>query len=151
MSNNHELYVKQAIALAQAAREHGNHPFGALLVRENRVVLTAENSVMSSRDVTHHAELNLVSQASRQFSAQEMAEMTLYTSTEPCAMCAGAIYWAGMRTVVFGCSAETLGRLAGGSLVIPCTTIFAHGAQPTQVIGPILEHEAEKVHHGFWP
>ena len=150
MSNNHRFYIEHAISLAKEAKANGDHPFGALLVKDGEVVLTAVNTVNTQNDVTHHAELNLVSAASRQFSPAELAEMTLYTSTEPCAMCAAAIYWAGIRHVVFGCSAKALGQIAGGSLVIPCRDVFAHGKAPTEVIGPVFEHEAIKVHEGFW-
>ena len=150
MSNDHRGFIEQAIELANQAKGNGNHPFGALLVQDGEVVLTAVNTVNTQNDITHHAELNLVSAASRQFSASELAEMTLYTSTEPCAMCAGAIYWAGIRKVVYGCSANKVSRIAGDSLVIPCREVFVRGAEPTDVIGPVFESEAEKVHHDFW-
>ncbi|KAA3663966.1 MAG: nucleoside deaminase [Chloroflexi bacterium] len=150
MSNSHQIFIEQTIELANQAKVNGNHPFGALLVWDGEVVLTAVNTVNTQNDITHHAELNLISAASRQFSSDELAEMTLYTSTEPCAMCAGAIYWSGIRKVVYGCSANTLGRIAGDSLMIPCREVLVHGAEPTDVIGPLLESEAEKVHHGFW-
>jgi len=151
MGGKHASFMRQAINLAQQARTGGNHPFGALLVWDGEVVMTAENTVNTGHDITHHAELNLVSAASRQFSMVELGQMTLYTSTEPCAMCAGAIYWAGIRKVVYGCSAAALGRLAGGSFVVPCADLFAYGVEPTEVVGPVLADEAEKVHHGFWP
>jgi tRNA(Arg) A34 adenosine deaminase TadA len=83
-----------AIALAWRAHEHGNHPFGAVLVDDhNQVVLQAENTVVTERDCTGHAETNLMRQASQRFSPEQLATYTLYTSTEPCAMCAGAIHW----------------------------------------------------------
>ncbi len=146
----HEAFMREAIALAYAAREKGNHPFGALLVLDGRVLLTAENRVNSERDVTLHAELNLVSMAVRRFEAEVMQRAALYTSTEPCAMCAGAIYWAGIPTVVYGCGVELFADLAGGSFVIPCHHIFGFGSRLVTVIGPVLEEEAAAVHVGFW-
>lgn len=145
-----EAFMRAAIRLAFQAREDGNHPFGALLVRDDKVVLTAVNSVITENDVTHHAELNLISEASRLFTSTELGEMILYTSTEPCAMCTGAIFWAGVRKVVYGCSAEKLGELAGGSFVVPCRHLFAFGMAETAVVGPILEAEAVNAHLGFW-
>lgn len=151
MNTIHEPFIRQAIALARQARDNGNHPFGALLVHNGTVLLTAQNTVNTGHDVTHHAELNLVSQASRRFSSAQLAQSRLYTSTEPCAMCAGAIFWTGIRVVVYGCAALTLAEITGGgSLLIPCRQIFQHGVAPTQVIGPILEAEARQVHEGFW-
>lgn len=151
MSHYHETYMQQAIELAWQARRAGDHPFGALLFREDTVILTAVNTVNSTGDVTRHAELNLVSQASRQFSAETLAQVTLYTSTEPCAMCAGAIFWAGIRRVVFGCTAQTLAEISGGSsLLMPCREIFVRGEPATAVTGPVLAVAARKVHEGFW-
>lgn len=146
----HNLFMQEAIRLAYEARENGNHPFGALLVRDGEVVLTAVNTVNSERDVTRHAELNLVSEACRLFTTEQLAQTILYTSTEPCAMCAGAIVWAGIPTVVYGCSAERLGEMAGGSFVVPCRQLFALGGVDTAVLGPVLPDEAAQVHAGFW-
>ena len=146
----HEALIRRTIELAAVAREKGNHPFGALLVLDGRILLTAENSVNSDSDVTAHAELNLVSMATRQLDPAILAQVALYTSTEPCAMCAGAIFWAGIPTVVYGCSAETLGDMVGGSFVVPCRHIFSFGVRQVEVIGPILAEEAAAVHAGFW-
>lgn len=149
-TSQHEAFIREAIHLAAQAREHGNHPFGALLVHDGKVILTAENTVNTEHDHTCHAELNLVSNAAQQFESQILSKTSLYTSTEPCAMCSGAIYWTGISTVVYGFPAEALGDMAGGGLIIPCREIFARGTNPVQVIGPILEEEARKVHEGFW-
>ncbi|MCB8975918.1 MAG: nucleoside deaminase [Ardenticatenaceae bacterium] len=148
---NEESYIRQAFALASEAMTNGDHPFGALLVREGAVVLTAVNTVHTDHDITRHAELNLVSQASQQFSRAFLAECTLVTSTEPCAMCAGAIYWSGISRVVFGCSAAVLGTIAGDDFLIPCAEIFARGSRPVEVIGPVLEEEGTAVHQQYWP
>jgi tRNA(Arg) A34 adenosine deaminase TadA len=145
-----EVLMGKAIRLALAAREKGNHPFGALLAVNGRVLASAENRVNSEADITRHAELNLISLASRQLDPEVLSEATLYKSTEPCAMCAGAIYWAGISRVVYGCSAEKLGEMAGASFVIPCRHIFDFGKRHVSVIGPILEVEATAVHIGFW-
>lgn len=151
MIENDDVYMKQAIELAKKAMANGDHPFGALLVKDGQVVLTAVNTVNSEHDITRHAELNLVSQASRQFPHEFLADCTLVTSTEPCAMCAGAIYWSGIRHVVFGCSEAALGQIAGGDFLIPCKEIFARGADPVTVVGPVLEKEATAVHAQYWP
>lgn len=142
--------MRECFLLAERARQKGNHPFGALLVRANEIAVTAENTVNTDRDCTRHAELNLVRRAMQELDPPAIAESVLYTSTEPCPMCAGAIYWAGIRTVVFGCSVQSFGRVAGGSLVVPCREIFERGKRTTEVIGPVLETEALEVHEGFW-
>ena len=145
-----ETFVRRSLEIAANAVHRGNHPFGALLVRDNRITLEAENTVFTEGNVTAHAELNLVRLAVRQYDSAFLAKCTLYTSTEPCAMCAGAIYWAGIASVVFACSAERLADFAGQHLSVSCRVIFSSGARETVVIGPILESEAERVHAAYW-
>jgi len=149
-------HLRRAILVAARAREHGNHPFGATLVDEHgQVLLEAENTVVTERDLTGHAETNLVRLASRQFTPEQLARCTLYTSTEPCAMCAGAIHWSGIRRVVFALSEEDLYALVGPSpdhLLLPCREVFARSGRPVAVSGPApeLDEAARAVHAGFW-
>jgi tRNA(Arg) A34 adenosine deaminase TadA len=150
---SHEKFIRQAIELAASARKNGNHPFGALLVDESgHVMITAENTVMTRHDATRHAELNLVQLASEQFSPAALSKATLYTSTEPCLMCCGAIHWAGIPTVVFGCSAKMLGSIVkSDDFLFPCRETFRRTKQPAVVVvGPVLEAEAVVVHRGYW-
>ncbi len=150
MTEIHEKFIRKSIELAQSAVEKGNHPFGALLVKDGEIILTAENSVHTENDCTRHAELNLVSMAVRQFNADTLAQSTLYTSTEPCAMCSGSIYWSGISRVVFACSVEGLAEISGGNLMLPCREVFSRGQKEIEVLGPILEAESQKVHQSFW-
>lgn len=146
--------LRLAIAAARRAREHGNHPFGAVLADEQgRVLLEAENTVSTDHDCTGHAELNLMRLASRQYDFDDLSRCTLYTSTEPCPMCAGAIFWGGVGRVVYALSEEGLYAMTGDSphkLLLSCRDVFARGGRPVNVLGPALEEEAEKVHAGFW-
>ncbi len=149
-------HLKTAIEVAHLAREHGNHPFGAILVDgSGRELLRAENTVITGRDATGHAETNLVRLATRAFPPEQLAGFTLYSSTEPCAMCAGAIHWSRIGRVVFALSEEDLYDLVGPSpenLLLPCREVFGHSGQPVPVEGPCpeLEKEAQAVHAGFW-
>ncbi|WP_392538658.1 nucleoside deaminase [Legionella sp. 227] len=146
----HKLFLDKTFQLARLARQKGNHPFGAILVYRGRVILTAENLVISSHDVTAHAEMVLLRKASQKFSKKILKHSILYTSTEPCAMCSGAIYWSGVPRVVYGCSAQALEALAHGGFVIPSQKILKQGKRTVRVNGPYFEHEAIKVHEGFW-
>ena len=146
----------KAIAVARESRQHGNHPFGAILVGEdNRILLRVENSVVTASDATGHAETNLVRLASQTYSPEQLARCTLYTSTEPCAMCAGAIYWSQIGRVVYALSEIDLYAMVGTSpdqLLLPCREVFAHSQRVVEVLGPApeLEKEARAVHAGFW-
>jgi len=148
--------LRKAIGLAALARAHGNHPFGALLAdREGNILAEAENTVLTDHDVTGHAETNLVRIASRKYPASVLATATLYTSTEPCAMCAGAIYWSGIARVVYGLSEAGLAQMTGAdpenpTLDLPARTVLGAGQRAIEVIGPLLVDEAAAVHAGFW-
>lgn len=155
--NNLDLqHLRTAIDVAQKAREHGNHPFGAILVDENNeVLLEAENTVVTEHDCTGHAETNLMRLATRHYLPEKLATCTLYTSTEPCAMCAGAIHWGNVRRVVYALGEPEFYKLAGPSpdhLLLPCREVFSRSQRPVEVIGPALELaiEASAVHEGFW-
>jgi tRNA(Arg) A34 adenosine deaminase TadA len=155
--NNTDLgHLRTSIAVAQAARDHGNHPFGAILVDENnQVLLQAENTVVTESDCTGHAETNLMRLASGHFSPERLSSCTLYTSTEPCAMCAGAIHWGNVRRVVFALSEVDLYEMVGPSpehLILSCREVFAKTQRHVEVEGPAseLNKEARAVHEGFW-
>jgi tRNA(Arg) A34 adenosine deaminase TadA len=149
-------HLRNAIELASRARANGNHPFGSLLVDEDgSVVLEAENTVVTEHDCTAHAELNLVRAAGRRLEPSTLRGCTLYTSTEPCAMCAGAIFWSGIGRVVFALSSETLGSIVRDesgdyTLAMSCREVFARGGRAVDVSGPLLEDEGRAVHDGFW-
>jgi tRNA(Arg) A34 adenosine deaminase TadA len=153
---NDDRYLLAAIELAQQARDNGNHPFGALLVdAAGNIVVESENTVVSGRDCTAHAETNVMRVASERFGPEFLQGCTLYTSTEPCAMCAGAIYWGNVRRVVFALSEEDLRSIAGhnpanATLAISCRDIFARGEHEVEVSGPRLREQARAVHEGFW-
>jgi tRNA(Arg) A34 adenosine deaminase TadA len=146
--------LRAAISIARRSREHGNHPFGALLADANgRVLLEAENTVVTGPDCTGHAETNLMRLASRQFAPRVLAGCSLYTSTEPCPMCSGAIFWGGVARVVFALGQAGLYGLMGSGgdeLPLSCRDVFAKGNRAIEVLGPALEAEALDVHRGFW-
>ena len=150
-------FLRQAIELAREARGDGRHPFGALIVNEfgETVAAALNNAVRPAGDPTQHAETLACADAAKRLSEAELAKCTLYTSTEPCAMCAGAIYWIGLGRVVFGLSETGLMRYTGSheenpTLDLPCREVFAKGQKKIAVSGPLLEDEAGAVHEGFW-
>ena len=105
--------------------------------------------------MTAHAERLIASQASRRYGADYLAGCTLYSSAEPCAMCAGAIYWAGIGRLVYGLSEHRLRVVTGNhpenpTLDLPCREVFKSGQRATEVVGPMLEDEAEALHAGVW-
>ena len=155
MDKNDLRFMRKAIDVARKARVKGNHPFGAILVDEHgHILMEAENTVVTDQDCTGHAETNLMRQASKAYDRDFLAKCTLYTSTEPCPMCAGAIFWGNVRRVVYGLSQEGLYVMieegAEDVLDVPCRELLGKGKKPVKVIGPVLEEEARSVHEGFW-
>jgi tRNA(Arg) A34 adenosine deaminase TadA len=114
------------------------------------IVAEAENTVITDSDVTRHAELNLISAAAGKFSVEERSRMILYASTEPCAMCTGAIVWSGIKNIVYGCSSKLLNQIANGHFTIECRKILEHSNEEYSVEGPLLEEEAVNLHLSYW-
>jgi tRNA(Arg) A34 adenosine deaminase TadA len=149
-------FLRLSFEVARRAVAHGNHPFGAVLVdREGNLLLEAENGYMPSHDGTAHAERLLATRACTTLDPGTLRSATLYSSAEPCAMCAGAIYWAGIGRLVYGLSEHRLRDLTGNhpenpTLDLPCREVFGRGQRSTEVLGPLLEDEAAAVHAGVW-
>ncbi|MBA8817143.1 tRNA(Arg) A34 adenosine deaminase TadA [Microbacterium halimionae] len=150
-------FLRESIRIAERARERGVHPFGSLVVSAaGEVVSTAENNSLPPHgDPTQHAEMQAVAGAWRAVGAEGMVGSTLFTSAEPCAMCAGAAYWTGIDRVVYALSERSLLELTGDhpenpTFSLPCREVFARGQREIQVVGPLLEDEAAVAHLGFW-
>jgi tRNA(Arg) A34 adenosine deaminase TadA len=157
MSDSTDLrLLRRAIALSEASRAEGNHPFGALLAApDGTVLMEAKNGFHPHGDGTAHAERLLATRACIELPPDVRAGATLVTSAEPCAMCAGAIYWAGIGRVVFGLSEARLKAMIGPhpenlTMDLPCRQVFAAGQRAITVEGPLLEDEAAAPHRGFW-
>jgi tRNA(Arg) A34 adenosine deaminase TadA len=151
-----EHFLRRSFDVARRAVTNGNHPFGAILVDQNgNVLIEMENGYMPAHDATAHAERQIATQACTTLSPDVLRHATLYSSAEPCAMCAGAIYWAGIGRLVYGLSEHRLRMLTGNhpenpTLDLSCREVFKSGQRPTEVVGPMLEDEAEAVHEGAW-
>ncbi len=148
-------HLRHAITISEAARATGNDPFGAILVdATGQVVAEAKNTIRTDRDVTAHAETNLVRIASAQWSPEELVSHTLYSSCEPCAMCSGAIFWAGIGKVAFALSVEGLMEFFDKRPDAPLHQLGSRRLLTSQdgitVVGPALEDEAARAHVGFW-
>ncbi len=164
--NEHDVTcMKAAIEQSRVAVANGCMPFGAVLADESgKIILEAHNGsvIVGQRggagDVTRHAEMELVRQASKELTREKRAQCTVYASTEPCVMCAGAIYWGNFSRVVYGCSSQQLEEeLSGpGGFDIDVRKLYGQyarpGARTIEVEGPLLAEEAMEAHaqSGVW-
>ena len=148
--------LRKAFALAEEAKSKGIHPFAAILVDEKGEVIMSEiNGYLPDFDMTGHAERNLMTRASKAYRPDFLNKCTMYVSAEPCAMCAGSAYWAGLGRVVYGLSEARLKEITGNhpenpTLDLPCRVVFEAGQRKVEVIGPCLEEEAAKIQEGVW-
>lgn len=151
------VLLRRAIELSVQSRAAGHHPFAALVADEHGSIITSagNNSLPPDGDPTQHAELRAAAQAAKLRTPEQLARCTLYTSAEPCCMCAGAIYWTNIGRVVYALSEHKLLALTGDhpenpTFSLPCRDVFARGQRRVTVIGPLLEDEAATAHAGFW-
>jgi tRNA(Arg) A34 adenosine deaminase TadA len=147
-------HLLRANEVALRAAAMGRHPFGALLVAPDGATVLAEQGNIDS---VNHAESTLARTAAANYPAAYLADCTLVTTFEPCAMCAGTVYWANIGRVVYGASEEDLLALTGDhaenpTLALPCREVFARGQKAVEVIGPVpdLRQALLAPHRDFW-
>lgn len=155
--DNDIKHLEHTIELADEAVSEGNHPFGAVLVAADGTVLATGKNSYSVDKGPGHAETNLARDAARRFDVDTLRGATLYTSVEPCSMCASTIYWAEIGAVVFGMTEKRLAELTGEDPENPtqnleCRVIFDSGQREVKVRGPYnaLEDKIAKQHQAFW-
>ena len=147
-------HLRRANEVALRAASMGRHPFGALLVAPDGETVLAEQGNI---DTVNHAESTLARTAADNWPGAYLAQCSLVTTFEPCAMCTGTVYWANIGRIVYGASEETLLALTGSheenpTLSLPCRELIARGQKRIEVIGPVAELEAEMLapHRDFW-
>ncbi len=99
--NTDEKFLQQAIRISENNVENGEGPFGAVLTKDNVIISSAGNRVISSNDPTAHAEINVIREAAEKLNTFDLSGSTIYCSCEPCPMCLSAIYWARIDRIVY--------------------------------------------------
>jgi guanine deaminase len=102
----HSEYIRRTIELAEGNIDAGGGPFGALIVKEGKIIAEASNRVTPENDPTAHAEVLAIREAARRLNSYDLSGCTLYASCEPCPMCLGAIYWARIQEVYYASDRE---------------------------------------------
>ena len=143
---DHTSHMRRAIELAHQAAERGDRPFGSVLVRDDEIVMSESNRVVTDHDIRRHPELHLAYRACRELSAAERADIVMYTSTEPCPMCSGGMRQASFAGVIFGVSSAELAEFTD---VEPTARAADNLDGITAVSGPVLNDEARRLHDDF--
>jgi len=143
---DHDAHMRACFDLAREAADRGDEPFGSVLVHGDEIVAQASNRVHTAEDLRRHPELDLAVRGAREFDAETCRELVMYTSTEPCPMCAGGMATAGFGRVVYSVSAEDITRFTGGTPPVRAATILG---DRTAVVGPVLHEEGLAVHEAY--
>ena len=146
--------LRRTNEVAKQSIKDGHHPFGAILVApDNQTILMTQQNV----DTVNHAESVMAREAAKKYDADYLWQCTLYTTAEPCAMCAGTQYWANIGKLVYGITERQLLAFTGNhdenpTMDLPCRTVFNAGQKAVQIWGPIDEVKAEiaQLHLDFW-
>jgi tRNA(Arg) A34 adenosine deaminase TadA len=143
---DHESHMSRAIELARESVDRGDRPFGSVLVRDDSVVMEAGNRVNTADDVRRHPELDLAYRARRKWNVPTRRETVMYTSTEPCPMCAGGIRHAKLGRVVYSVGGDEFGEFVESGPPVRSAAILDGVADVT---GPVLNGEGRSLHEEF--
>ena len=145
-----EVFMEQAIRLAEAAVAHGNEPFGAVLVKDGAVVYTNENQIYTKHDPTFHAETGLLRRFCEETGITDLSEYTMYSSCEPCCMCCGAMVWTKLGRLVYGASDIDLCEELGVTGAECCKVVFAASGHGPEYRGGVLRERSREVLRGYF-
>lgn len=136
---NHEQFMREAIVEAKK----GDLPYGAVIVKDNEIVIRGYNTTQTDNDVSAHGEIKALRAFTQKYgyALDALAGYTLYTTCEPCPMCAAACVWAGVSTIVFGTSSQKVASLGMEQIDLTCQAVTDRGFQKVEVIGGILAEE----------
>ena len=140
-----EKFMREAIRLSRQAVEHGNEPFGAVLVKNGEIVFSNENQIYTRHDPTFHGEAGLIREFCAQTAITDLREYTLYSSCEPCFMCSGALVWVKLGRLVYGASNMELEHILGNEGCNCSRMVFEHSFWQPEVKEGILREEALEI------
>lgn len=140
-----EVFMKKAIELLRLAVEHGNEPFGAVLVKDGEIVFTNENQIYSKHDPSFHAEAELIREFCAKTGISNLQEYTMYSSCEPCFMCSGAMVWVKLGRLVYGASNIELENILGNEGCNCSKLVFDNSFWKPEVTEGVLRDESLEV------
>ena len=137
-----EVFMRKAIELSMLAVEHGNEPFGAVLVKDNEMVFTNENQIYTRHDPTFHGEAGLIREFCAQTGITDLQEYTMYSSCEPCFMCSGSMVWVKLGRLVYAASNMELEKILGNEGCNCSKMVFDNSFWQPQVTAGVLREES---------
>lgn len=147
---NDEIFMKQAIELSRLSVEHGNEPFGAVLVKNGEIVFTNENQIYTRQDPTFHGEIGLIRRFCEETGITDLRKYTLYSSCEPCFMCSGAMVWVKLGRLVYGASNTDLEQILGKKGCNCSEIVFQNSGWHPEVTAGVLREESIRILEAYF-
>ena len=138
-AKKHEHFMTEALAEAKK----GDLPFGAVIVKDEQIIIRGYNTTQTDNDVAAHGELNVLREFTKRngYALDTLNGYTLYTTCEPCPMCAAACVWAGVSQIVFGASSKQVAKLGIKQIDLECKTVVDRSWQNIEVVSGVLAEE----------
>ena len=143
---DHDAHMRRAFELAREATNRGDRPFGSVLVHDNTVVMADSNRVLTENDIRRHPELHLAYRACREYDPGTRSETVMYTSTEPCPMCASGMATAGFGRVVYSVGSDEIAEFTDNKTSVRSAEILSG---VSDVVGPVLNDDGRQIHEEF--
>jgi tRNA(Arg) A34 adenosine deaminase TadA len=146
MNQPEEKYMQMAIEEAIKSKNAGEYAVGAVIVKDNEIIARAGVHLNKEQDATSHAEMNAIREACKKLNSKKLKGCILYTTHEPCPMCAGASVWAQMEAIVYGATIGDMNedRTKSGNRKandLPAALVLAHGEPHVEIIGPFMREK----------
>ncbi len=143
--NNSKYFMQLAIDKAVEGIKTGQSPFGACIVKNGKVIVSAHNVVWKTTDITSHAEVNAIRLACKKLKTIDLSGCEIYTTTEPCPMCFSAIHWASIDKIYFGTRINDAKKAGFRELTISNKTMKEKGKSKVKIQGDFLSDECKEI------
>ena len=153
-----DKFMRVAIKEAMLAKEKGDYAIGAVIVRNNKIIVRGSNRARIDQDSTQHAEMVVIRKAFKKLNSRFLSSCVLYTTHEPCPMCAAGAIWARMDGIVFGATLQDMinyknkkgnRKLTWRTIDIPAKNILTKGEPRLKIIGKFMRVDCLKLFHNF--
>jgi guanine deaminase len=141
----HKHYMREAIKIAKKGIKNGQAPFGACIVKNNKILACEHNLVWKNKDPTMHAEVNTIRRACKKLRTIDLSGCILYTTTEPCPMCFSAAHWAKIDLIIYGASINDAEKAGFSELTISNKEMKALGKSKIKIKNGILKKECKEL------
>ena len=139
-----EKFMREAIKICEKGIQDGQSPFGAVIVKNGKVLVRGHNQVWKDKDITAHGEVVAIRKANKKLRKIKLDGCTIYSTTEPCPMCFSASHWAGIDRIVYGASIGDVKKLGFGELTISDKKMKQFGKSKVKITGGVLAKECRE-------